>query len=195
MCTDLRPRLFIPRRTAPLVPSNFFSKFRFWPISKAKCSSPNGDGQDAHYGLASLSHRHGESKKKGSQNVHPGPKMRAKINIKIKKTRTCAAVVALIASKKTRTPSSSLTSAAGFLIASAHPALCFFPPPFTVVKETWQPVLPVYTSQKQAKKAHVVLRTLAFKHACSLMSSAHVHISLHHLRVGLPVDPCKPQGW
>ena len=29
---------------------------------------------------------------------------------------------------------------------------------------------PVYTSQKQAKKAHVVLRTLAFKHACSLMS-------------------------
>ena len=86
-----------------------------------------------------------------------------------KKTPTCVAVVALIASKKARTPSSS-TLAAGFSIAGAHSALCFFPPPFTVVKETWQPVLPVYTSQKQAKKAHVVLRTLAFKHACSLMS-------------------------
>ena len=94
-----------------------------------------------------------KSKKKGSQNVHPAPKMRAKIQ---KTTPTCVAVVALIASKKARTPSSS-TLAAGFSIAGAHPVLCFFPPPFTVVKETWQPVLPVYTSQKQAKKAHVVL--------------------------------------
>ena len=109
-----------------------------------------------------------KGRKKGSQNVHPAPKMRAKIKKK-KKTQTCVAVVALIASKKARTPSSS-SLAAGFSIAVAHPALCFFPPPFTVVKETWQPVLPVYTSQKQAKKAHVVLRTLAFKHACSLMS-------------------------
>ena len=71
-----------------------------------------------------------------------------------------------------RTPSSS-TSAAVFPIADAYPALRFFPPPFTVVNETWQPVLPVYTSQKQAKKAHVVyhgVRTMAFKLACSLMS-------------------------
>ena len=60
MCTDLRPRFFTPWRTAPLAPSHFFSKFRFSPTSKAKCSSPNGDGQDAHYGLASLSHWHGE---------------------------------------------------------------------------------------------------------------------------------------
>ena len=67
-----------------------------------------------------------------------------------KKTQTWVAVVDLIASKKARTLSSS-TLAAGFSIAGAHPALCFFPPPFTVVKETWQPVLPVYTSQKQAK--------------------------------------------
>ena len=59
MCTDLRTRFFTPRRTAPLAPSHFFSKFRFWPTSKAKFSSPNSDGQDAHYGLASLSHRHG----------------------------------------------------------------------------------------------------------------------------------------
>ena len=49
-----------------------------------------------------------------------------------------------------RTPSSS-TSASVFSIAGAHPALCFFPLAFTVVKETWQ-LLPVYTSQKQAKK-------------------------------------------
>ena len=106
-----------------------------------------------------------KSKKKGSQNVHPAPKMRAKIQ---KKTPTCVAVVVVIASKKARTPSSS-TLAAGFSIAGAHSALCFFPPPFTVVKETWQPVLPVYTSQKQAKITHVVLRNLAFKHACSLI--------------------------
>ena len=83
-------------------------------------------------------------------------KMCARIKKK-KKTQTCAAVVALIMSKKARTPSSS-TSAAGFSTTGAHPALCFFSPPFTFVKETWQPVLPVYTmsSQKQAKKAHVV---------------------------------------
>ena len=52
---------------------------------------------------------------------------------------------------RARTTSSS-TSAAVFSIAGAHPALRFFPPPFTVVKETWQPVLPVYTSQNKPKK-------------------------------------------
>ena len=77
---------------------------------------------------------------------------------KKKKTQTCVAVVALITSKKARTPSSS-TLAAAFSIAGAHPALCFSRPPFTVVKETWKPVSLVYTSQNQAKTAHVVLRT------------------------------------
>ena len=48
---------------------------------------------------------------------------------------------------RARIPSSS-TSVAVFSIAGAHPALRFFPPPFTVVKETWQPALPVYNSQK-----------------------------------------------
>ena len=44
-------------------------------------------------------------------------------------------------------------------------SLAFFPPPFTAVKETWQPLLPVYTSQKQAKKSPRGVRTMAFKHA------------------------------
>ena len=87
-----------------------------------------------------------------------------------KKTQTCAAVVALIVSKKARTPSSS-TPAAGFLIAGAHPVLCFFPPPFTVVKETWKPVLPVYTSQKRAKKAHLVTVTYT-----SINPAALIHL-------------------
>ena len=64
MSTDLRPRFFTPQQTAPLAPSHFFSKFPFLPTSKAKCSSPNGDGQDAHYGLASLSHQHGGKEEK-----------------------------------------------------------------------------------------------------------------------------------
>ena len=38
-----------------------------------------------------------------------------------------------------------------FSITGAYPALCFFTPPFTFVKGTLQPVLPVYTSQKQTK--------------------------------------------
>ena len=60
-------------------------------------------------------------RKKGSQNVHPAPKMLTKM--KKKTTQICVAVVALIASKKARTPSS--TSAAGFSSTGAHPALCF----------------------------------------------------------------------
>ena len=63
-----------------------------------------------------------KGRKKGSQNVHPAPKMRTKIQKN--KTQTCVAVVALIANKKARTPSSS-SLAAGFSIAGAHPALCF----------------------------------------------------------------------
>ena len=63
-----------------------------------------------------------KSNKKGSQNVHPAPKMCTKM--KKKKPQTCVAVVALIASWKATTPSSS-TLAAGFSIAAAHPPLCF----------------------------------------------------------------------
>ena len=107
-----------------------------------------------------------------------------------KKTQTFLVVVhvAVIASKKARTPTSS-TLAAGFSIAGAHPALCFLPPPFTVVKETGQPVLPVYTSQNQAKKAHWW--------CCEPCPSTCVqpdvlqHTALHHLQVDLR----KPQGW
>ena len=53
---------------------------------------------------------------------------------------------------RARTPSSP-TSVAVFSIAGAHPALRFFPPPFTVVRETWQPVLPVLHQSKLAKKS------------------------------------------
>ena len=155
MCTDLRPRFFTPRWTAPLAPSHFFSKLVFGQLRRP--NAPLQTVMDKMHTMDSLlwATDTAKSKKKGSQNVHPAPKMRAKIQ---KKTPTCVAVVALIASKKARTPSSS-TLAAAFSIAGAHPALCFSPPPFTVVKETWKPVLPVYTSQKQAKTAHVVLRT------------------------------------
>ena len=104
-----------------------------------------------------------------------------------KKTPTCVAVVALIASKKARTPSSS-TLAAGFSIAGAHSALCFFPPPFTVVKETWQPVLPVYTSQKQAKNNPRGVANLGLQ-TC-MQPDVLQHASLYHLHVDLR----KPQG-
>ena len=76
---------------------------------------------------------------------HSGPQRSNKI------TRTST----LTGRPRARTLSSS-TSAAVFSIAGAHPALCFYPPQFTVVKETWQPVLPVYTSQRQPKKSHMV---------------------------------------
>ena len=62
-------------------------------------------------------------------------------------------------------------------------ALCFFPLPFTVVKEPWQPVLPVYTSQKQAKKP-----TWWSEPWPSNMHAAWcfaAHLSLHHLHVDL----------
>ena len=107
---------------------------------------------------------------------------------KKKKTPTCVAVVALIASKKARTPSSS-TLAASFSIAGAHSALCFFPPPFTVVKETWQPVLPVYTSQKQAKNDPRGVANLGLQ-TC-MQPDVLQHASLYHLHV----DRRKPQGW
>ena len=125
-----------------------------------------------------------ERKKKGSQNVHPAPKMRAKIQKHASMHSRCSP----IASRKARVPSSS-TSAAGFLIAGAHPALCFFPLPFTVVKETWQPVLPVYTSQKQAKKPTWCSEPwLSNMHAAWCLAA---HASLHYLHVDLR----KPQGW
>ena len=79
-----------------------------------------------------------------------------------------------------RTPSSS-TLAAVFSIAGAHPALWFFLSPFTVVLETWKPVLAVYTSQKQAKKkAHLVNEPWPSNiHAACCVAA---HASLHHLR-------------
>ena len=89
-----------------------------------------------------------KSKKKG---FHPAPKMHTKIKKKNANMRSRCSP-----DREQEGKPSSSTSAAGFSITGAHPALCFSPPPFKVVKETWQPVLPVYTSQKQAKKAHVV---------------------------------------
>ena len=94
-------RFFTSQRTAPLAPCHFFSKFRFWPSSKANASLPTA--MDKMHSMDSLlwATDTAKSKKKGSRNVHPAPKMRAKI--KQKKTHTCVAVVALNASKKART--------------------------------------------------------------------------------------------
>ena len=66
---------------------------------------------------------------------------------------------------------------------NSDPALRFFPPPFTVVEETWQPVLPVYTSQKQAKKSpcDVVYEPWPSNMPDVVLHGAHA--SLHHLHV------------
>ena len=188
MCTDLRPQFFTPRQTAPLAPSHFFSKFRFRPTSKAKCSSPNGDGQDAHYGLASLSHQHGEKYEKRLSKRSPSSENARKDQKKKKKTQKCAAVVALNASKKARTPSSS-TLAAGFSIAGAHHHIqpCAFPLHhlqlsrrpgnlFTPVKS--KPKKPTWCSKPWRSNMHAAWCIAA-------------HASLHHLHVDLR----KPQAW
>ena len=74
-------------------------------------------------------------------------------------------------------------------------SLALFPPPFAFVKETWQNVLTVYTSQKQAEKAHVVYEQCPKPSKCMqpglIMHAANV--SLHHLYVH--VDRHKSLGW
>ena len=81
---------------------------------------------------------------------------------------------------RARTPSS-LTSTAVFSIAGAHEALSLFPLPFTVVWETWQPVLPVYTSQNKQKKATWCVNQGPGLQTCMQPVLHTAHASLHHL--------------
>ena len=184
--TDFRPLFFTSDELRHWLPVISSLNFVFGQLQRP--NAPLQTAMDKMHTMDSLlwATDTAKSKKIGSQNVHPAPKMRTKIQ------ENANMHSRVITSKKARTPSS-LASGAGFLIAGSHPALCFFPPPFTVVKETWQRVLPVYTSQKQVKIAHVRWQTLAFKHACSLMSCKlqAAHAGLHHLHVDLR----KPQGW
>ena len=149
MCTDLRPRFFTPQRTAPFASSHFFSKFRFWPTSKAKCSSPNGDGHDAHYGLTFLSHRHGKKQEKGSQNVQPAPKMHAKIKKNPNMRSRCSR------DREQEGKDTFFFDFGGRLLNRwCSSSFVLSPSAIYSCQGGLEPVLPVYISQNQAKKAH-----------------------------------------
>ena len=96
-------------------------------LSRSNRSSLKIAGQDAHYGITSQYHWVSKKAPKRASKLHAqgrsGPQRSKKKSHGLRRWR---------AGPRARTPSSS-TSAAAFTIAGAHPALRFFPPPFTVV--------------------------------------------------------------
>ena len=105
-----------------------------------------------------------------------------------KKTPTCV-VVALIASKKARTPSSS-TLAAGFSIAGAHSALCFFPSAIYSCQGDLETCFTCLYQSKASQKSPRGVANLGLQ-TCMLPDVLqHASLSYH-----LHVDLRKPQSW
>ena len=171
MNTHVHRRSYAPRQTAPLGPSYFLSKTLSRPALEVNRSSSKIAGQDAHYGIASQYHWLRKKHQNSFQTSPSGPLRAAKKG----KNHQDVEADDPAASKDTF-----FLDFGGRLLDRwcSSSLVLFFSPIYGCQGDlaTWQPV---YISQKQAKKAHVVYNPCPSNmHAAWFIA---VHASLHHL--------------
>ena len=146
MDTHLPRRSYAPRQTTPIGPSHFLSKSLSRPALEVNLSSPKIAGRDARYGIASQYQR---VPKKHQKQL---PSFMLKAAKKQKKNHWDFDAGGSAANRDTFF----VHFSSRLLDRWCSFSLAIFPPPFTLIKETWKPVFPLYTSQKQTEKAHVL---------------------------------------